>query len=191
MEFYTASKILSKKFEKGLFGYKQTQDYKIYGYTLHNTVFDLTEIGQDPIKLLSSILLHTTLKEMIDIDIDHYFSDKLLYDVNHDHYDLINIEKRMNGFIYCLNNLDSKLEKEKIVVQLLTEFLGAKYYSYNNSMYKTSIWRRSHIFGNRPIRIKPFEKLVEMYSRDSKIFKYHVEYSNAVSRYIKLNSSNT
>ena len=183
MEFYTSSEILSKKFEKGLFGYKQTQDYTIYGYTLHNIVFDVREIGQDPIKLLRSILLHITLKEIVDMNIDHLLSDKLLADVNYRHFYAINIEKRINGLIYCLKNLDSSIGKEKIIVQLLTEFLGAKYNSDGKTIYKTALWRRAHTFGHQPLRTKPFEKLVKEYNRCSKIFEYHVDYSNAAGRY--------
>jgi Zinc finger, C3HC4 type (RING finger) len=84
-DFYTIEYILSKKYPKNIFkSFKKREDYIYENYTLQNVVFDMSDIGKNPIKLLKSILLHYPVGSKLPICLSHYHyqSDRNIFKEN-------------------------------------------------------------------------------------------------------------
>jgi len=184
-EFYTVDEIMSTIAEKGFFyGHKKSYTYTAFDYTLYDIPFDMSEIGKDPIKLVRSMLLYTDVKKLTDMKVHHILFNTFFFDhpdiklFHFDHQTLI------DGLINALKTY-SRINKtvEKITMQLLSEFLGATYYTYNNNM-KNSKTRRSCIFGKSLVP-EPLSKLVKRYELNSKKFYFYVTYCNAILNYKK------
>lgn len=176
-EFYTLTEILSKKSEKGLFGYKKEYDYTAFGYTLYNIVFDMTELGKDPIKLVRSILLYVSIAKLEKMHILELLFDIFLLDVS-THVEVhFSNESRAFGLIYVLSEYSKKEKVEEVAMTLLAEFLGATYYSHKKSTYKLY---RSDVLTLQNV---DYVNLIKLYNKYSKIFRYHVNYCNAIDKY--------
>ena len=157
-DFFTSQEIISQKFAKGWFGaYKQTQNYRVFNWTLHDIVFDMNNIGSDPIKLLRSILLYIPESSIdyIIVKLEHsnkYLHEILAYiflpDITH-----AKIQKsyKMAGLIHVLTAFDYKPTVYKVVAYLLGFFLGAKSISFDNQHNDNKkieqLYRGSYIFG--------------------------------------------
>ena len=185
-EFYKADEILSKKFKKGLFGYSKTQTYSVFEYTLYNVVFDMTEIGKDPIKLVRSILLHTSIKDLISMQIDDILFDIFFFNVDEDKQKMFNSERKIAGLIQVFKKYENMEEKIKqITVKLLTEFLGAKYYKNSKEINFMCKYRRTYVFGNRELRKEKFDELVKWYNNKVKVFDFFLVYYNSTNKYLQ------
>lgn len=182
-EFYTAEEILSKKFKKGFFGYKETQEYSAFGYTLFNIVFDMTELGKNPIKLIRSILLNMKTNELILMNIDNILFKTFLFDVRYDIQDWFSPERKIAGLIRVLEKYkfnDNKIER--VTMTLLSEFLGAKYYKFKDYPYKTCRHRGEYIFDSKFLKSEPFNDFLKWYEKKTEVFNLYIEYCNAINK---------
>ncbi len=183
LEFYTAEEILSKKFKKGFFGYKETQEYSAFGYTLFNIVFDMTELGKDPIKLVRSILLHMKTKELVSMNVDNILFKTFLFDVRYDIQDWFSPERKIAGLIQVLEKYKFNNKKiERVTMTLLSEFLGAKYYKFGVLPYKTCRYRRAYIFDHKFLKEETFDDLLKWYEKKTEVFNLYIDYCNAVNK---------
>ena len=157
-DFFTSQEIIDQKFAKGWFGtHKQTQNYRVFNWTLYDIVFDMNNIGSDPIKLIRSILLYIPESSFNYIIVKIENTNKYLYDILADIFlpDIthakIQRSYKMAGLIRVLTEYDYKPTVYKVVAYLLGFFLGAKSISYDNQHNDTKkveqLHRGSYIFG--------------------------------------------
>ena len=188
-EFYTLEEILSTKSEEGLFyGYKNSYTYSAFGYTLYNIPFDLTHFD-DPIKLVRSMLLYTNIEKLVAMKVQYILFDIFLFDSHYGEYHFTN-QELVDGLIYTLKSY-SRLNKkvEEVTMQLLVEFLGAKYYTCASHKYmKSSVTRRSCIFTKPKVKYESLDtkkknELVKGYESNSKKFGFHIAYCNAILKH--------
>lgn len=184
-EFYTVDEILSTISEKGFFyGYKNSYTYTAFDYTLYGIPFDMSEIGKDPIKLVRSMLLYTNVKKLTDMKVHHILFDTFFFDTHSTSMFHFNHQTLIDGLINSLKTY-SRINNtvEKVTMQLLVDFLGAKYYTCPKYNYmKSSKTRGSCIFGKSLVS-EPLPKLIKRYELNSKKFRFFITYCNAVLNY--------
>ncbi len=192
IDFFTAEEILSKKFKKGWFGrYLQTQKIVTFGYTF-DSVFDMSIIGKDVGKLLSSMLLYceddTIILKKGRTDMEYILSQ--YFDIKIPN---ITYKQKIACLIYILYVWRIKDDLKKIIMVLLPNFLGAtKIISNDSNKYDNYIYDRVPlIFGDDdfPISNKDICDLVSDYLNDLKPVLPYIQ--DAISKgNIKLEKEN-
>ncbi len=155
-ETFDPNFVLSKKYERGWFSYSKTETYVVYGKELPHVVFDMSEIGQDPIKLLRTMLVWWKYPA------DYYSSSvhRVIYNSLDDLLNpMLGRNRTMNISLeyqaptvnaYALVILLSAYPQKcptfrKVVIDVLTEFLGAR--AKNSHMWAHSNAYGASIFG--------------------------------------------
>lgn len=171
-EFYPIEYILSKKYPKNFVRmFKKRENYKFDTFELTDVVFDMSEIGKNPIKLLRSILIqyeyalpiftgYNTWQSQAYSIIDEYFPEisKELkgYKISDDAYKA--------GLIYLLSVHPDK-NVYKLTMNMLCIFLGAKYRVNNEKNQR--IYDNYLILGEpKKITFLTFDKAIEKYHTD-------------------------
>lgn len=143
--------ILSKKYERGWFSYNKTETYVVYGKELPHVVFDMSEIGQDPIKLLRTMLVWWKYPA------DYYSSSvhRVIYNSLSDLLNpMLGRSRTMNvsleyqaptvnacALVILLSAYPRKCPIfRKVVIDVLTEFLGAR-------AKNSHLWAHMHCCG--------------------------------------------
>ncbi len=161
-DFFTLEEIISKKSPKSFFGsYKKRYDYKVFDKNLNGIVFDPSQIGENPVKLVRSMLLFISNNSLISVYLDsnhgHTYLHHLLFkyiltdDNANSKFPWKNL---LAGLIYVLGSRDDWFTR-KVIVSILAEFLDAQ------QIDNTNVDHRGYIFSEK--NNIPLENLISEY----------------------------
>ena len=164
-EFFTLDYILTKKHPKNLFGfYKKREDYHFKNYILKGVVFDMSEIGEDPIKLVRSILIQYKLEYLIPINEDSYTSQRSSSSIINDYFRDLKLNINVShyvvkaGLVHLLLYHEDNKKRYDITMNILAAYLGAQ---YNNDTYIAT--SSSHYVPTNKENLIDFDEAVRQY----------------------------
>ena len=172
-EFYSIEYILSKKYPKNFVRmFKKRENYKFDTFELTDVVFDMSEIGKDPIGLIRSILIQYDYS--LPIFTGYNACQRQAYSIIDEYFPEISKELKTNkisddaykaGIIYLLSIHPDKKIVYKLTMNMLCIFLGAKYMVNNEKNQR--IYDPYLILGEpKKMTFLTFDKAIEKYHTD-------------------------